>query len=341
MLNYFRTQHQVMKEAKLPRTKLDKLIHQRLRDVLISAYSHVPYYRELMKSVGYDPSRDYRGPEDLSKLPITTKKNLKQREITEFVAENRDISKCLSDMTAGSTGIPLTIYQSSYERAIQIAKFLRVFFIHGYSLRHTVMSLSRPDRYEKERSFVQRFGILRRKTVNYLQHSIPEMTDILLKYKPDTLYGNRTHYELIARELRHRGIQLDNIKLIVGTGEAIHDTTRRLCLKQYGAYPVETYGSIEMGIMAYETPARDGLHLYENLIYFEFLDNEGRPVPPGVSGRVVVTDLIGKCMPFIRYDQGDFAVFEQRNDINGNAQRRLTQTIGRENEHAQIGRAHV
>lgn len=201
-------------------------------------------------------------------------------------------------------------------------------------MSNRVMSIARPDKLTEGRSVVQRFGLLRRNAVDYLRYSPEEMVDILVKYKPDVLYSNRAHLELMALELQRRGIQCDSLKIVLGTGEAIHENTRRLCRKQFGINPVETYGSIEMGIMGYETPAHDGLHLYENLTYFEFLDEEERPAPPGKPGRVIVTDLIGKLMPFIRYDQGDFAVFEYGKDLNGNTQRRLTQTIGRENDYA-------
>ncbi len=85
--------------------------------------------------------------------------------------------------------------------------------------------------------------------------------------------------------------------------------------------------------MAYETPAHDGLYLCKDLTYFEFLDEDEKAVPPGKPGRVVVTDLTAKLMPFIRYDQGDLAVFEYREDMKGETLQRLTRIIGREDDY--------
>lgn len=85
MLNNARALYQVMHDAKLSRSKLDDLVYRRLREVLVSAYQKVPYYRELMQSVGYNPIQEYSGPEDLSKLPITTKEILKQKGYKAFV----------------------------------------------------------------------------------------------------------------------------------------------------------------------------------------------------------------------------------------------------------------
>jgi phenylacetate-CoA ligase len=332
MLNRAKALHQVMRDAKLPRSELNKVIDSRLESVLVSAYLHVPYYRGLMQNVGYDPVRDYRGPEDLSILPITSKEALKQGGITAFVKQDSDLSCCFTEATSGSTGIPLRVYRSPDERAVQIAKWLRVLFVNGYSIRNRVMSLTSPTRLGEGRSIIQKFGVLRRLAVSYL---LPpqEIVDKFLIYKPDVLYGNRSQLDLMALELKRRGIQYNGLKLLVGTAEVIHDSNRHLYQRQFGVELVETYGSVEMGVMAYETPRRDGLHLCEDLTYFEFLDEEGKPVRPGEPGRVVVTDLTGKLMPFIRYDQGDVAVFGHKDGADDDKPYRLTRIIGRDEDY--------
>jgi phenylacetate-CoA ligase len=89
-----------------------------------------------------------------------------------------------------------------------------------------------------------------------------------------------------------------------------------------------------MGVMAYETQAHDGLYLCRDLTYFEFLDQEGRPAAPGEPARVVVTDLTGKLMPFIRYDQEDLVIFEYRESPDGTPEQILTQVMGRQSDYA-------
>jgi len=328
MLNNARALYQVMHDAKLSRSKLDDLVYRRLREVLVSAYQKVPYYRELMQSVGYNPIQEYSGPEDLSKLPITTKEILKQKGYKAFVKEGADLSGCFRDSTSGSTGIPLTVYRAPYERAVQMAKWLRVLF----SVHHKVMSLTSPSRLSVGRSIIQRFGILRRMAIDYLC-SPEEMADAFLDYEPDVLYGNRSHLDLMALELKRRGIHYQGLKLLIATAEVIGESSRQLYREYFGIELVESYGSVEMGVMAYETPAHDGLHLCEDLTYFEFLDEEGLPVAPGKPGRVVVTDLMGTLMPFIRYSQGDFVLFEYIDAAIRGVSRVLTQITGREDDH--------
>ena len=333
MLTNVRAFYQVMRDARLPRSALDRVIHGRLESVLVSAYQHVPFYRESMRSVGYDPARDYQGPEDLARLPIITKQILRQRGPTAFVMEGSDLSSSFSDATSGSTGIPLHVYRAPYERAVQIAKWLRVLFLNGYSVHHKVMSLSSPKRLPEGQSTLQRLGLLRRLAVDY-RLPARDAVDILMQYRPDVLYGNRVHLDLMALELGRRGVRPEGLRLLVGTGEVIRDSSRRLYREGFGVELVESYGSVEVGVMAHETPENDGLHLCEDLTYFEFLDESGKPVLPGEPGRVVVTDLMGRLMPFIRYDIGDLAVFERRNGgENGAAVRRLTRIVGREEDY--------
>jgi phenylacetate-CoA ligase len=330
---YGRAFAQVMIDARLSRSRLDRLVHRRLQKVLVNAYQHVPYYRETMQAVGYDPQRDYRGPGDLVELPVTTKQILKEKGTAAFIKEGTIISRCFRDATSGSSGMPLVVYRSPYERALQIAKWLRVLFLNGYSVRDKVMSLSSPLRLPGSDSVIQRLRLLRRLAVDYL--ILPEtMVDAFIGYEPDVLYGNRSHLDLMALELKHRGIESTGLRLVFTGAEVVRASSRRLCREAFGIEPLETYGSAEMGVMAYETNSHDGLHLCEDLTYFEFLDKGGAPVPPGDPGRVVVTDLMGRAMPFIRYGIGDLAVFEDRETSDGRTCRCITRIMGREDDFA-------
>jgi phenylacetate-coenzyme A ligase PaaK-like adenylate-forming protein len=111
MISHARAAVHLIKNTKMSPEKVGVHVHQRLREVLLSAYRHVPYYRDLMKNIGYNPFSDYSGPEDLSHFPVTTKKDIKQYGIQGFTKEGCDLSNCFSDLTSGSTGIPLTVYR--------------------------------------------------------------------------------------------------------------------------------------------------------------------------------------------------------------------------------------
>lgn len=335
MLNNLRALYQVMHDANLDQSALDKVIYNRLKNVLISAYRHVPYYRELMKSAGYNPVTDYSGPKDLRFLPVTTKEDFKKRDPEEFIREGTVLSRCYRETTSGSTGIPLVIYRSPYERSVQIAKWLRVLFLNGYDVRQKVMSLSPPWRLHEGRTFLNRLNIFRKLSVDY-HSSAKEMVDAFLAYKPDVLYGNRTHLDMMASELKRRGIEYKDLKLVAVAAEVIHENSRKLYLKHFGVKLTEIYGSTEMGTMFHEIPEHNGLQIMEDLTYCEFLGPNGEPVKPGEPGRTVVTDLLRTTMPFIRYDQGDRAVYEYIEDKAGKICKRVTKIFGRDDDYASL-----
>jgi len=212
-----------------------------------------------------------------------------------------------------------------------MAKWLKVLFINGYSLFDKVMSLKVPDRMDRMVSAVQQIGMFRRLQMSSL---LPpeQIVETFLAFHPQAIYGSCSILKLMALELKRRLQKPVKMKLLMQHGELVSRATRILCHEQFGIELLDAYGSVEMGVMAYETFARDGLHLCEDLTYFEFIDDYGEPVLPGESGRVVVTDLTSTCMPFIRYDQGDRVVFEEVEDKRGQRVRRITKIFGRNDD---------
>jgi len=161
---------------------------------------------------------------------------------------------------------------------------------------------------------------------------IPQIVNILIDYDPQVLHGNRSHIDLIAMELLKRGIRPNGVKLIVVGAEIIHEKSRNLYKQAFGMDAIECYGSVEMGVMAYEIQGTQGLYLNNDLTFFEFLDKNGKPVKEGEPGRIVVTDLLAKTMPFIRYDQGDYAIIKKFTGSNGKSEHRIIKIIGRDDD---------
>ena len=329
---------QVLRDQKYQADELRKLVRERLRAVLISAFEHTAYYREAMRAAGYDPSVDFNGPEDLAHLPILTKQILKERGTRAFVRKSdlEHLDDFFCDTTSGTTGLPLTIYRDRYARALQVAKWLRVLFNNGYRPTQKVLSFTSQAQLSSGRSLIQRFGLFRRQAIGYDMD--PERAfEAIQAYRPHVLYGSRSSFDFLFDAMEQRRERLKGVKLVIMTGERIHEQIRERCKLLTGVNVTESYGSIEMGVMAYQTPNRDGLQLNEDLTYFEFLDENGAPAAPGQEARIIVTDLSAKLMPFIRYEQGDQAVFTECSSDTGGRRRRIQRIIGRDDDYAILG----
>lgn len=322
---------QVIDGAKRSRPDLDRLINRRLYQVLTSAYLHVPYYKDVMKKAGYNPFKNYTGPDDLNLLPVTRQEVLRKMDRSSLVKEGENFDSLFSVTTSGSTGDPLRVYVSPQESVLRMAKWLKVLLINGYFVFDKVMSLKVPDRMDQMGSILQRFGMFQRLQMSSL---LPpkQIVDAFLAFRPQIVYGSRSVLELMALELKRRRQAPVRMKLLMQHGELVRRATHILCREQFGIELLDAYGSVEMGVMAFETFARNGLHLCEDLTYFEFLDDHGEPVSPGESGRVVVTDLVSMTMPFIRYDQGDRAVFEEAEGGRGYKVRKIVRILGRNDD---------
>jgi phenylacetate-CoA ligase len=76
----------------------------------------------------------------------------------------------------------------------------------------------------------------------------------------------------------------------------------------FGAPIADRYSSEEVGYIASQCPAHERYHVQAETVLVEIVDDEGRPVAAGATGRVLVTVLHSFAMPLIRYQVGDMAV---------------------------------
>lgn len=316
----------LLREFHLPNDKRELLVTKRLQRVLCSAYNNTKYYKKLMDDSGYNPNIHYKDPEDLKKLRITTKKDLKENPIKDFINESARTKNIFTDSTSGSTGIPLKVYRNSIERKYQIAKWLRVLFLNGYKPHQKVLSITSPSRLDAGKSFLQKFGLLRRKPINYLL-SPERMTEEILDYKPDVIYGNTSHIDLIANDFLVRKIKLQNLKMIIAGGETINEKKIQNYLSAFNSKFIQVYGSVELGSIAFDISDQGGMVLNDDLTYFEFIDDNKKVINEMEFGQVIATDLIGKFMPFIRYSQGDKIEFRIHNN-----RKRIIKILGREDD---------
>jgi phenylacetate-CoA ligase len=85
----------------------------------------------------------------------------------------------------------------------------------------------------------------------------------------------------------------------------------------FGCRVYNVYGSREVSNIACEIPGLNGLWVPPWGNFVEILDDEGRPVPPGQEGNIVVTCLNNFAMPLVRYQIGDRGALASPAPTNG------------------------
>ncbi len=137
--------------------------------------------------------------------------------------------------------------------------------------------------------------------------------DRLREFRPAYLMGYTSTIALLAEHMTDRSLVHDTtLKAVVSIAETLTPSRRRVIRSCFHAPIANRYGLREFGAWSAQScpEAPDSLHINSEMVAIEFLDNNDRPVRPGELGRVVITDLLNRVMPFIRYDTGDLAVYE-------------------------------
>ena len=296
---YFDTRA-LMKSQYWSREMLEMLRDERLRDVLRTA-PHVAYWRELMQRAAI-------GPEDnplvaLWKLPITSKKELLDQDRRTITDEGL-LSKSTPDHTSGSTGRPLHFY---FDRHAE----LRSFAVTERTLRTATDDRRFPVVYMRARhrngfTFRKHFWFFLR-GYNSIRVRLEEFLKLGERFpRGFILYGYTSSVIEIARQLSKRSARLP-IKAAMATGEGIRESDRTFIEETFKAPFFHVYASREAGWLAFECQEHR-MHMNEEWAYLEIVDNEGRTVPNGTEGSIIVTTFDNRVMPFIRYAIGDRGV---------------------------------
>ena len=93
----------------LPFYEIKKEQERRLRDIMVYAYKHVPYYRRTLKSFSLKPE-NFKKIEDLRKLPIISKDDI-QKKPNDFISQSKG-KDSFWVKTSGSTGNPAAVLWS-------------------------------------------------------------------------------------------------------------------------------------------------------------------------------------------------------------------------------------
>jgi phenylacetate-coenzyme A ligase PaaK-like adenylate-forming protein len=132
-----------------------------------------------------------------------------------------------------------------------------------------------------------------------------EIVQRLDDWQPEVLVA----YPSLARILAEAQIngQLHISPKVVLTGsEVLTELTRRLIEKAWGTKPFNQYAATETAILAAECAEHRGLHLCEDLLIVEVVDDDHKPVAPETYGsKLLVTVLFNQSQPLIRYELSD------------------------------------
>lgn len=295
-----------------PRERLQTLQLQRLRALLAHAYSHVPYYREVLTQAGLQ-NGEVGSLADLQHLPFLTKPLIRANLERLKADRARGLARF---NTGGSSGEPLIFFIGKERVSHDVAAKWRATRWWGVDIGDpeivvwgSPIELGTQDKLRAVRDRLLRTRLLPAFAMS--EQKLDEFVATLRGVRPRMIFGYPSSISLIARHARKRGQPLNalGVKVVFVTSERLYDEQRHDIEDVFGCPVANGYGGRDAGFIAHQCPA-GGMHITAEDIIVEIIDGEGRVLPPGQAGEVTVTHLATRDFPFIRYRTGDVAVLD-------------------------------
>src|SRR5262245_10847041 len=290
-------------------TRSQLVAHQerKLRDVLRHAVKASPYYRE---TIGHLVAR--QAP--LKDFPILTKKDLVanfDRIVTDRRLRLTDVEQHLAGeragdlmfgqyracATGGTSGVRAVIVydQTAWENAA--ANAVRYFRATGVTAETRLIGIGAPTPQHFSCRLYEEMRLGRSAMPRlHVTTPLPEIVAALNDFQPDTIATYPSFIRRLAEEQMEGRLKV-SVKRFCSSAEALMPDVRDLALRVWGATISNRFAATEMGMAGSECEHFSGIHLPEDLVAFEAVDESYRKVPSGVSGsRLLITTLTNSVL---------------------------------------------
>ena len=316
----------------MEREKLRELQSQRLIKTIERVYYNVPYYRNLMQERGIVPE-DIKGLEDLSKLPFTTKDDLRNNyPYGLFAVPLSEIVRIHA--SSGTTGKP-TVVGYTRRDIITWSELMARTLTCGGATKNSVIQIAYGYglftgglgvHYGAERLGASVIPISGGNTKRQV---------MLMRDFGTTVLACTPSYALhIAEVLEEMKVPRDKLKLKYGIfgAEPWTEELRQEIEGKLEISAIDIYGLSEIigpGV-ASECQYKDGLHIWEDHFIPEIVDPEtGEVLPEGSEGELVFTTITKEGIPVIRYRTRDISKLNYEPCQCGRTHVRMHKVLGR------------
>ncbi len=278
------------------------------------AYAHSPFYRRFHQGLTERP---------LQALPVLTKA-LMMEHFDELVTDGaihlQEVKDFLAGMhaptlflgryrvmtTSGSTGEPGVFLFDRREGEAVAATFTRFLSWAGVTAtsKMAVVASTIPRHMSSNLAFVVNGQPLPKLHLS-ANEPVERLNRQLNAWQPDGLAAYPSILRVLAEEQLQGRLSIGP-RFLFCASETLTEETRRRLVNAWQIQPFNIYAATECGVLAAECPLHQGLHLFEDLVILEIVDDKNQPVPPGTYGaRALLTTLFRHIQPLIRYELSD------------------------------------
>ncbi len=319
----------------MSRDQMHDLQSRRLKDMVVRVYHNVEFYRKKMQELGLEPG-DINTIEDLTKLPFTTKQDLRDNyPFGLFAVPKSEVVRvhASSGTTGKSTVVAYTrkdvdIFSEVVARALccsGVTKHDIVQVAYGYGLFTGGLGLH----YGAEKVGAAVVPISGGNTAKQIT--------LLQDFGSTVLACTPSYAAYLAEAIAEAGIDASELPLRIGVFGA-EPWSQEMRMKIEDGLKIKAfdiYGLSEIigpGV-SNSCEQQKGLHVAEDHFVPEILDpNTLQPVGPGVTGELVFTTITKEAMPLLRYRTRDLSSLDYSPCECGRTNVRMAKIFGRSDD---------
>ena len=152
--------------------------------------------------------------------------------------------------------------------------------------------------------------------------------------QPDGYVGTPSFLKLILDKADELGVQVASLNKALVSGEYLPPSLRETFAAR-GIKVLQCYATADLGLIAYESPALEGMIVDEGIVLEIVRPGTGDPVPEGEVGEVVITTLSDEY-PLVRFATGDLSAILSGASPCGRTNRRIKGWMGRADQTAKV-----
>lgn len=308
------------------------------KELLINVSSNSPFYKEKFQKAGVDINK-ITSMEMISSLPFTTKEELREAYPLglQAVPEERIVR---IHSSSGTTGKPIIIPYTARDVSDWAEMMARSFAIAGITPMDRIQITPGYGLWTAGIGFqagCERLGAM---AVPMGPGNTDKQLQMMMDLKSTVIIGTSSYALVLAEEVEKRGIKAE-IKLKKGVigSERWGEKMRQRIKSELGIEIYDIYGLTEIygpGI-AIDCDCHDGMHYYDDYLYFEIIDSvTGQVLPEGETGELVITTLRKEGAPLLRYRTRDLTRIIPGRCACGRSYPRIDRIIGRTDDMVKV-----
>ena len=310
--------------------KIQQLQLERLR-LTVARAAQSPFYGERLRQAGVTPD-SLQSLADIRKIPFTTKDDLRAHSRQMLTVPLQEVIRLHA--SSGTTGQATVIYYTRTDIELWADLVARSMYMTGMREDDVFQNMMGYGLFTGGLGFhygSERLGAL---TIPVGAGNSKRQVQLMQQFGTTAVHIIPSYALFLLNTFNDLNVDPRDLPLRLAYigAEPYSAETRKRIEAAYGLKAYNCYGLSELNGpgVAFECQEQNGSHVWEDSFWLEVLDPDTQePVPPGVVGELVFTNLTRQGMPLLRYRSRDLASYDDHPCPCGRSSRRISRIQGR------------